>query len=320
MATRNKSRRGKKSVTVNFDNVGTMFEPDMEYALEVKEAEVKDGTEFPYIEIHFKGVDDEFENSIMYHNASVSPQALWRLKPLIEALGLDVPEGDLDPQELAEQLAEDFVGCQCMANTKKEPKPDGGYSIKPEDFWPLEDKKSSKKKAGKKSSKDDDDEDDEDDAKGKSKTRGKRGSKKSEEPAIDFDEIDDADIKKLGKEFQIKSKKADEIREKLAEADEDEVRSACEDLEIELPGGDDDDDGDEADDKKSSKRGSKKGSSKKRSAKLTQDEVNEMSEEELEEVVERYDLDDVDLSEHKTLKKKKAAVIDALQEAGKIDD
>jgi hypothetical protein len=48
---------------------------------------------------------------------------------------------------------------------------------------------------------------------------------------------------------------------------------------------------------------------------LSQDEINEMTEEELQEIIDENDLD-VDLGEFKTLRKMRAAVIDAGEEAG----
>ena len=51
---------------------------------------------------------------------------------------------------------------------------------------------------------------------------------------------------------------------------------------------------------------------------ITADEVTEMSEDDLESVIEKYDLD-VELSDFKTLRKKCAAVIDALEEADMLE-
>lgn len=56
-----------------------------------------------------------------------------------------------------------------------------------------------------------------------------------------------------------------------------------------------------------------------REAGLTQDDINDMSEEELEDVIEEHELD-VDLDEFKTLRKQRAAVIDAAQEAGVLEE
>ena len=66
--------------------------------------------------------------------------------------------------------------------------------------------------------------------------------------------------------------------------------------------------------KAGSKAGSKKSTGRSKGKKWTEDEIDEMSEEELDEVVEQSKVD-VDLSEHRTLRKKKNALKDALEEA-----
>lgn len=58
---------------------------------------------------------------------------------------------------------------------------------------------------------------------------------------------------------------------------------------------------------------------KKATVKLSADEVKEMSEDELDSVVDKYDLG-VDLGDYKTLGKKAAAVIEALGETGSLEE
>lgn len=71
---------------------------------------------------------------------------------------------------------------------------------------------------------------------------------------------------------------------------------------------------DEEDEKPSrSKRGSKK------SKTVSSDEIEDMDEDELADFIEEHELE-VDLDDYKTLRKKRAAVIDAGQEAGIIED
>lgn len=83
--------------------------------------------------------------------------------------------------------------------------------------------------------------------------------------------------------------------------------------------GDKDDDEPEAKPSRSA-RGSAKSSAKKDEPDpVTEDELNEMSEEELQDVIEAHDLD-VDLGEFKTIRRMRAAVIDAAQEAGAIEE
>lgn len=284
-SARGKTAAKKKSVSLDFSQVGKQFEEDMEYALEVKACTLETGSEYPYFSFQFKGVDPDYENSVMYHNASTSPQSLWRLRPLLEAFGMDIPDGPMDLE------AEDFVGMQCMASTKSESKPGGGTSIRPEDFWPIP----------------------EDSGKKEKKSTGKKPAGKSEkEDDFDLARVADADIKKLAKEFGIAGRDIAKLREELAKADDEELVEACEDLDIALQDVEDS----EEEEKPSgrSSRGSKKSTGKRDSKpSLTEDEVQEMSEEELEDLIEQHELD-VDLDDFKTLRRKKNAVIDALTE------
>lgn len=297
MARTSRRAAKKKSVSLDFSQVGKQFEAGMEYAIEVKSCTLEDGNEYPYFAFQFKGVDEGYENSIMYHNASTSPQSLWRLRPLLEALGMEIPEGPLELEP------EEFIGMQCMCSTISEKKPGGGSSIRPDEFWPLEDGAADD---GKKSKGDDDE--------------------------FDLDELSDADIKKLAKEFDIAGRDVEKLRKELGKADEDELKEACADLDIELGGKggkassrrrgakSKDADEDEGESSGRSSRGSSKSSGKRgKKASVTEDEVQDMSEEELEDLIEQHDLD-VDLDEHKTLRKKRVAVIDALTEAGIIEE
>jgi hypothetical protein len=302
-------KRGKASTkrSVDFSNVGKPFEKDMDVHLVVKAASWEEGQAGDYLAIEFNGKDEEYENSSIYHNASFSPKALPRTRAFLEALGLEV-DGEMEID------AEDLVGLEVMGTTYED-RYDGGKSIKVDEFWPVEEAPA---KGGKKSKKSDD----EDEAPKKSRKRGgKKAAPKEEPEELDLDAINDVNIKAIGKHLKIKAKKAADIREELADIDEDDIREAAEELEIELPGGAVEEEEDEAPaKKKSGKAGAKsRGGSKKKSATWTSDEIMEMSEEELEEVIEQSDID-VDLDEHKTLRKKKNAVIDALGEAEMLEE
>lgn len=345
MARRQRKAKGSKR-SIDFSNVGKSFEKDKDYHLVVKAAEWKDGNEHPYIAIEFCGKDKEYENSTIYHNASMAPKALSRTRELLEALEFDIGDGEVEID------TEELVGLEVMATTYED-KYDGGKSIKVDEFWPVEgggkssDSGSSDsidfdelddddiKKLGKKlkikAKKVDDirealaDEDEDDvrkaaealdiDLGGEAEDDGKDAGG-DDDGEIDFDELSDAQVKKLGKALKIKSKDADEIREALADQDADDVKSAAEDLDIELPTKEEDEpEPPKGKAGKASKGGSKKSGSKK----YSEDAISEMSEEELEEVIEKTKID-VDLDDHKTLRKKKNAVIDALTEADLIED
>jgi len=295
------SRRGSKTKkSIDFSQQVLEFDGDMEYAVEVKEASWEDGNEHPYLRMVFKGADEEYEETTVYHNASIAPRALGRTKNMLVSLGAieeDAEDADIDSSEL--------VGLKCMAHTYFEKDQNGTPRIRFDDFWPL----------------------DEDGGK-----KNKKSGKEESDDEIDYDELSDSDVKKLAKAMKIKGRDADKLREELADADQDEVREAAEELEIELGAEPEDEPEekpkgrrgakkDEEEDEPEGKAGRSKTGSKKSSKKQTtwtEDEVQEMSEDELESVIEESGIE-VDLDEFKTLRKKKNAVIDALTEADLLD-
>lgn len=318
MARRN--TRSKTKRTASFAGIGKGFAAEQEYLVKVKECTVEDGDSGPYYSMKLEGTG-EFEGSLMYHNASLSPAALWRTREVFEAFLGEVPEDEFDVDEYAAE----FVGKMAMCSTFKDTY-NGQSRVKPEDFWPSEDD-------------------------------GEGGGGGGAD--VDLDDIDDADIKKLGKAMGIKSKRASTIREELAEADEDELLEAMQKLGLVEDEGEGDGDGDgeefdldEASDddikavaeaagiKVTSK--SRVNTLKKKLAELDEDElaeaveeaglgeggggeggegevtaddINGMNQDELEELVEEHELD-VDLDDYKTLRKKRTAVVDAAEEAG----
>lgn len=315
MARRN--TRGKATPrTASFAGVGKGFASDQEYLVKVKECDVEEGDNGLYYSMKLEGTG-EFEGSLMYHNASLSPAALWRTREVFEAFLGDVPEDDFDVDEYAAE----FVGKVAMCSTFKDTY-NGQSRIKPEDFWPAE---------------------------GHEAEGGEGG-----DDEVDLDDIDDADIKKLGKAMGIKSKRASTIRKELEEADEDELLEAMQELGLIEDTGEGDDGGefdlDEAsdDDIKAVAEAagirvtakSRVNTLRKKLAELDEDElaeaveeaglgeggggnggevtaddINGMNQDELEEFIEEHELD-VGLDDHKTLRKKRTAVVDAAEEAG----
>lgn len=110
------------------------------------------------------------KGAVVWDNVSLTPQALWRLKTLMETMGMDVPDGSLDIDP------DDFVGedneivCE-ISNEKYQGKDQpritgfGGEETEAEDDEEDEEDEEEKpaKKSGKKSSKKDDEEDEEED-------------------------------------------------------------------------------------------------------------------------------------------------------------
>jgi hypothetical protein len=312
MARRN--TRSKTKRTASFAGVGKGFAAEQEYLVKVKECTVEDGDSGPYYSMKLEGTG-EFEGSILYHNASLSPAALWRTREVFEAFLGDVPEDEFDVDEYAAE----FVGKTAMCSTYKDTY-NSQSRIKPEDFWPAE-------------------------------GDGEEGDDDDGEVSVDLDEIEDADIKKLGKVMGIKSKRASTIREELAEADAEGLFDAMKELGLveDEDEDEDEDDGeegidlDELDDddiKKLAEAAGIKVTSKSRVNTLkkklaeldedelaeaveeaglgegvTADDINGMNQDELEALIEEHELD-IDLDDYKTLRKKRTAVVDAAEEAG----
>ena len=155
------------------------------------------------------------------------------------------------------------------------------------------------------------------------KKGGKKGSKKEPEllKKADVEDMDRDDLEELIEEHSLdvdpKSKKLKKDDDALLAA----VLEALDDgdlLEAEKKA---DKKGskkaDKKDDKKSDKKADKKGG--KKAKKLSRSDVEDMDEDELEELVDKHDLE-VDLDKIKKLPKKVAAVIDALEEADLLED
>lgn len=288
------ARRSAKSKTVrkvDFSQEVEYFEPDAEYAMEVKSAEWADGNEHPYIAIQFKGVDEEFAESTLYHNATTSPKALNRLRALLEALGIDVPEKgeamDLDVEEL--------VGKQCMVHTYED-NYEGKKNVKADDFWPIDEKKS---KGG---------------AKGKAGGKGKK--EEVEDEKIARDDVEGLSRKKLIALIEEHELDVDADARKLKKDDEALAEAVIEALEEKDLLAADEPEEKPARGKGSSKGGSK--GSKGKSKTWTEDELSEMTEKQLDKVVEEAELE-LDMSEFGTLRKKRNALLDALEEADRLE-
>jgi len=294
-----RTRKSKSVRKVDFSEEVKYFEEDKDVELVVKSAEWEEGTEHPYIAIEFNGVG-EYEEASLYHNASISPKALGRTRALLESLGLDIPDGDkeIDVAEL--------VGLHVMGHTYLDAyKGNDGKikeSVKCDTYWPV------------------------DDAADEPEEKPKRGAAKKKEPekysqaqieGMDRDElIEVVDSNKLEVDYDTrKLKKDDEAlaaavlealeAEDLLEEEKKKTRGKKEpEEEEEEPKG-----------KASSKAGSKKSSKK---LTWTEEAIQDMSEDELEEVIEKAGVE-VDLSEFPTLRKKKNAVVDALDENDQLE-
>lgn len=181
MATKKKSsRRSKGAITVNFSGVesGGRKCPDGTYEAEITSADIEESSAGnPMIVAKWKILKGKFKGTTIFDNISLTPQALWKLKTLLEALGIDAQEEDVEASEYAEAIVEQPCTVIVTNETyegEQRPKITGYGSVDEEEESEEEEdsedeeeeeepkvrnKKSSKKKA----SKDEDEEDEEGD-------------------------------------------------------------------------------------------------------------------------------------------------------------
>lgn len=109
-------KRSNKMIKVDFTGVSTegggRLLPEEQFKFEVKEVEQETGESSgePYLKITLEVVDGEMEGTKAWDNMSLQPQALWKLRGFMEAVGLETVEGemDIDPDE--------FVGLVVLGN------------------------------------------------------------------------------------------------------------------------------------------------------------------------------------------------------------
>ena len=84
--------RKRGGIAVDFSGVesGGRAIPDDDYLLEVVSCEEKEGRESGaiYLAWKYKVAEGPYKGATVYDNTSLSPQALWRLKRLLEAMGI----------------------------------------------------------------------------------------------------------------------------------------------------------------------------------------------------------------------------------------
>lgn len=129
---RQAANRAKRGISVDFsDTESQQVIDEGDYIAEVDEVEVKtsENSGADYLSFKFKVVDhDKFKGKVFYHNCSLQPQALFNLRGVLEALGLEVPQGamDLDPADL--------IGLQCGVALVHETY-EGKTKAKPAEFF-----------------------------------------------------------------------------------------------------------------------------------------------------------------------------------------
>src|SRR5271170_3613659 len=95
-----KSGKKKSGVSIDFSGVesgGGRAIPDGNYTVEVTEVTEEESSEGnPYLKWIYKVATGSHKGARIYDNTSLQPQALWRLKTLLECFGEEVPDSSMD--------------------------------------------------------------------------------------------------------------------------------------------------------------------------------------------------------------------------------
>lgn len=124
MAT--KSRKGRSSSSVNVDLSGVEASrkaiPEGTYEVVVNEATQKDSRDGnPMIAFEFEVAEGAHKGAKLYENCSLQPQALFKLKSVLLALGMDIPNKafDLNLRDLVGLTCEVEVGHEVYGGKKR---------------------------------------------------------------------------------------------------------------------------------------------------------------------------------------------------------
>lgn len=124
MAKSSRKGRGSASVNVDLSGVETSRKtiPEGVYTLVVDSATQKSSQGGnPMIVFEFSVAEGKYQGSKLYENCSLQPQALFKLKSVLIALGLDIPNKafDLDLKDLIGMTCEAEVGHEVYEGKKK---------------------------------------------------------------------------------------------------------------------------------------------------------------------------------------------------------
>lgn len=124
MAT--KSRKGRSSSSINVDLSGVEASrkaiPEGTYEVVVNEATQKNSRDGnPMISFEFEVQDGPHKGTKLYENCSLQPQALFKLKSVLLALGIDIPNKafDLNLRDLIGLTCEVEVGHEVYEGKKR---------------------------------------------------------------------------------------------------------------------------------------------------------------------------------------------------------
>jgi len=210
-------KKKNASVKVNFKGVESRQTPEEgDYKLEVLEAvsgQSSKGND--QIEFTLEIAEGKYKGNKVWFYCPLAENSLWKLHAFLTALGIDVPEDEMDI-DLSELVGEEVMGVLTHETYqgKKSAKMTDFDSIdnydgedveededEEEDEKPKKGKKSKSKKSSKKSKKakdeDEDEDEDEEEEAPKKKSKSKKKSKKKKAKTYSEDDIEDMDEDEL---------------------------------------------------------------------------------------------------------------------------
>lgn len=184
---RSRSSGKKKSLSVNFKGVeGRVTIAEGEYTVKVAEVTLEEGQSAEYLKWKFEIQGGKFDGKPLFTNTSLSPQALWNLRGLLEAMGVETPDDEMD-LDLA-----DYVDRELLVTVEHEMY-EGKKQARVVDYASLDDAAEEKedKKSSRRGGNDEDDDEkparrsrksnDDDEGEEKQSRRSRRGRDESEE-------------------------------------------------------------------------------------------------------------------------------------------
>ena len=268
---RSRSSGKKKTLSVNFKGVeGRVTVAEGEYLVKVAEVTAETGDKADYLKWKFEIAEGKFAGKFVFTNTSLSPQALWNLRGLLEAMGVETTDNEMDLDLV------DYVDRELMVVVEHELY-DGKKQARVVDYAAIDEDEVEEKKPSKKRA--DDNEDDED----AKPARKKRAT-------ADEDEDEDEDEKPTRKPRRAADDEDEDDKPTRKSRRRDDVE----------------------DDEKPA-RGKKK-----KAAAISADDIQDMSQDELEDLITESDLD-IDLGKIRTLSKMRNTVLDAMVEAELVE-
>lgn len=278
MARKPKGKKKTGSLSVNFKGVDgkRSLLPEDDYLVEVEEAtEGESSSGNPMITFVFAVSEGKHKGAKLWLYCPLEEKSLWKLRGVLEALGEEVPDDEMDIE------LDDLIGKELMAVVSHESY-DGAKRAKLVDFYAVGEGDDAE---------DDDDEEETPSKKSKNKKADKKPSKKSKDEDEDEDGEEDEETDEEAADDKAAKRKARRLARKGGKPEKEE---------------------------KSSKKAAKPEKKSKKKETYSADDIQGLDEDELEEVIEKTEIE-VDLSDFKTLKKKQAAVIDALEDADLLE-